>query len=133
MSSDIFKVSILHMDSIHCGSHLVPYIVDTFIQNLPSSTHVLITDTRHAALYLDFTAEFDGRLKQSQVYPVEDDSETLVVEGGRSALGTPESGKEIYLWECRYYGPFPYYSLRACQIKEFEATTTIMGNTRMKH
>ncbi|KIJ27904.1 hypothetical protein M422DRAFT_270841 [Sphaerobolus stellatus SS14] len=128
MSTDIFKVSILHMDSIHCGFHLVPYIVETFFQNLPSSTHVLITDTRHAVLYLDFTAEFDGRLKRSQ----EDDSETLVVEGGRSALGTPESGKGIYLWECRYCGPFPYYSLRACQIKEFEANDRITGNTRMK-
>ncbi|KIJ23598.1 hypothetical protein M422DRAFT_275790 [Sphaerobolus stellatus SS14] len=32
------------------------------LQSLPSSTHVLINDTRIAALYLDFTAEFQSKL-----------------------------------------------------------------------
>ncbi|CCM01245.1 uncharacterized protein FIBRA_03294 [Fibroporia radiculosa] len=50
--ADIQKVSILGKESIHCGLHLVPYIVDTVLQTLPSSTYVLVTDTNVASLHL---------------------------------------------------------------------------------
>jgi pentafunctional AROM polypeptide len=52
MVTDVQGVSILHKDSIHCGFHLIPYIVDTVLKTLLSSTYVLITDTRVAALHL---------------------------------------------------------------------------------
>ena len=62
-NTDLLKVSILHKESIHCGFHLIPYIVDTVLETLPSSTYVLITDTRIAALYLDeFNVEFQNKL-----------------------------------------------------------------------
>ena len=35
---DVRKVSILGKDPIHCGFHLVPYIVKTVTETLPSST-----------------------------------------------------------------------------------------------
>ena len=58
-SADIQKVSILGKESIHCGIHLIPYIVKTVIETLPSSTYVLVTDTNIGALYLPaFRAEF---------------------------------------------------------------------------
>lgn len=63
MATDIQKVSILHKDSIHCGFHLVPYIVNTVLRTLASSTYVLVTDTRVAALHLKkFQDEFSGNL-----------------------------------------------------------------------
>ena len=59
-SVDVRKVSILGKDSIHCGFHLVPYIVKTVTETLPSSTYVLITDTNVGHLHLSsFQVEFD--------------------------------------------------------------------------
>ena len=59
-SPDIRKVSILGKGSIHCGFHLITYIVETILQTLPSSTYVLITDTNVADLHLPaFQSEFD--------------------------------------------------------------------------
>ncbi|KAH9975271.1 Pentafunctional AroM protein [Lactifluus volemus] len=51
--TDIYKVSILSKDSIHCGFHLVPYITRTVLETLPASAHVLITDTNIARLHLE--------------------------------------------------------------------------------
>lgn len=50
--ADILKVSILGKDSIHCGFHLIPYIANTVITTLQSSTYVLITDTNIAKFHL---------------------------------------------------------------------------------
>jgi pentafunctional AROM polypeptide len=51
--TDIYKVSILGKQSIHCGFHLVPYIARTVLDTLPASTYALITDTNIARLHLD--------------------------------------------------------------------------------
>lgn len=51
--TDVYKVSILGKDSIHCGFHLVPYIARTVLDTLPASAYVLVTDTNIASLYLD--------------------------------------------------------------------------------
>ncbi|TFK19609.1 Shikimate dehydrogenase [Coprinopsis marcescibilis] len=65
---DIHKVSILGKESIHCGFHLIPYIAQTVLTTLPSSTYVLITDTNIAKLHLDaFEAEFSRALESSTV------------------------------------------------------------------
>jgi pentafunctional AROM polypeptide len=62
-STDITTVSILGKNSIHCGFHLVPYIVRTVVESLPASTYVLITDTTVAKYYLDkFQEEFGSLL-----------------------------------------------------------------------
>ncbi|KAF7795466.1 hypothetical protein EIP86_006627 [Pleurotus ostreatoroseus] len=59
-TTDIRKVSILGKESIHCGLHLVPYIVRTVLDTVPSSTYVLFTDTNVGNLHLAaFEAEFD--------------------------------------------------------------------------
>jgi pentafunctional AROM polypeptide len=64
--ADTFKVSILGKNSIHCGFHLIPYIVRTVLETLPSSTYVLITDTNVAGFYLSkFADEFNANLKNS--------------------------------------------------------------------
>lgn len=64
---DISRVSILGRDSIHLGFHLVPYIVQTLLSELPSSAYVLITDTSLATLYLQpFVDEFAKQLQASQ-------------------------------------------------------------------
>ena len=64
---NIQKVSILGKESIHCGFHLVPYIVQTVLKTLPSSAYVLITDTNVASLYLAaFTSEFNTALANSR-------------------------------------------------------------------
>ncbi|EJD07924.1 Pentafunctional AroM protein [Fomitiporia mediterranea MF3/22] len=61
---EIKKVSILGRDSIHCGFHLAPHIVQTVLDTLPSSTYVLITDTVVGSHYLSrFDDEF---LRQKQ-------------------------------------------------------------------
>jgi len=63
---DVQKVSILSKESIHCGFHLIPYIVQTVLQTIPSSTYVLITDTNVASLYLAaFNTEFNAALANS--------------------------------------------------------------------
>ncbi|KAI9057708.1 aromatic amino acid family biosynthesis-like protein [Trametes sanguinea] len=64
---DVRKVSILGKDSIHCGFHLIPYIVKTVIETLPSSTYVLVTDTNVGNLHVPaFQAEFDARKGESR-------------------------------------------------------------------
>ena len=45
-------MSILGKESIHCGFGLVPPIIKTVIETLPSSTYVLITDTIVASYHL---------------------------------------------------------------------------------
>lgn len=62
-SPNIKKVSILGKDSIHCGFGLVPYIVKTVTETLPSSTYVLITDTIVAGYHLKkFQYAFESAL-----------------------------------------------------------------------
>lgn len=62
-TTDILKVSILGKESIHCGFHLIPYIVRTVLTTLPSSTYVLITDTNVANFHLEsFEKEFTKAL-----------------------------------------------------------------------
>ena len=62
-STDITTVSILGKNSIHCGFHLVPYIVRIVVETIPASTYVLITDTTVANYYLDrFEDEFPSLL-----------------------------------------------------------------------
>lgn len=46
-------MSILGNESIHCGFHLIPHIVETVLSTLTSSTYVLFTDTNLAPRYLD--------------------------------------------------------------------------------
>ncbi|EPQ51509.1 Pentafunctional AroM protein [Gloeophyllum trabeum ATCC 11539] len=63
--TDVDKVSILGKESIHCGFHLIPYIVDTVVKTLPSSTYVLITDTNVAGFHLPaFESEFDQAISK---------------------------------------------------------------------
>ncbi|KAH8996222.1 Pentafunctional AroM protein [Lactarius akahatsu] len=69
--TDVYKVSILGKDSIHCGFHLVPYIARTVLDTLPASAYVLITDTNIASLHLDafkqgFKEELSRLRKQSR-------------------------------------------------------------------
>ncbi|EPS94332.1 hypothetical protein FOMPIDRAFT_67286 [Fomitopsis schrenkii] len=60
-TTSVQKVSILGRESIHCGFHLVPYIVKTILDTLPASTYVLVTDTNVANLHLaSFQSVFDG-------------------------------------------------------------------------
>ncbi|EGN94414.1 hypothetical protein SERLA73DRAFT_114628 [Serpula lacrymans var. lacrymans S7.3] len=63
--TDILKVSILGKESIHCGFHLIPYIVNTVITTLPSSAYVLVTDTHVANFHLTaFEAEFNAAFEK---------------------------------------------------------------------
>ena len=71
-STDIRKVPILGKESIHCGFHLVPYIVKTVLETLPSSTYVLFTDTNVGNLHLPaFETEFEKGIKSltSEIKP----------------------------------------------------------------
>jgi len=62
-TADVQKVSILGKESIHCGFHLVPYIVKTVLDTLPASTYVLVTDTNVAGLHLAaFQSAFDEHM-----------------------------------------------------------------------
>ncbi|TFY56021.1 hypothetical protein EVG20_g9094, partial [Dentipellis fragilis] len=61
-AADISKVSILGKESIHCGIHLVPYIVDTVLTTLPASAYALFTDKNIANLHL---ASFETEFKQA--------------------------------------------------------------------
>ncbi|KAI0083872.1 Pentafunctional AroM protein [Irpex rosettiformis] len=62
-TTDIRKVSILGRESIHCGFHLVPYIVKTILQTLQSSTYVLFTDSNVGKLHLPtFEKEFASEI-----------------------------------------------------------------------
>ncbi|KAG6820344.1 hypothetical protein H0H93_002004 [Arthromyces matolae] len=65
-TTDVLKVSILGKESIHCGFHLIPYIAQTVITTLPSSTYVLITDTNVAGFHLKaFEQEFEASIKKA--------------------------------------------------------------------
>ncbi|KZO90626.1 putative ARO1-Pentafunctional AROM polypeptide [Calocera viscosa TUFC12733] len=65
---DLYKVSILGKESIHCGFHLIPYIAHTVLTTLSSSTYVLVTDTRVAKFHLGaFQAAFDAELSSIPV------------------------------------------------------------------
>ncbi|KAJ3503558.1 hypothetical protein NLJ89_g8376 [Agrocybe chaxingu] len=65
-NTDVFKVSILGKESIHCGFHLIPYIARTVLSTLPSSTYILITDTNVANFHLKaFEQEFNAILDSS--------------------------------------------------------------------
>lgn len=62
-NTHIKKVHILGKDSIHCGFHLIPYIVETVLGTLPASAYVLITDSHVAKFHLDkFKHEFDSKI-----------------------------------------------------------------------
>ncbi|KAK7438079.1 hypothetical protein VKT23_018245 [Stygiomarasmius scandens] len=62
-TTDVQKVSILGKESIHCGFHLIPHIVQTVLAKLPSSTYVLITDSNIAKFHLTtFEQEFNAAL-----------------------------------------------------------------------
>ena len=64
--TEIKKVSILGKDSIHCGFHLVPYIVQTVLETLPASAYVLVTDSNVAKFHLDkFGHEFTKQIESS--------------------------------------------------------------------
>ncbi|GAA6010072.1 hypothetical protein JCM11491_005854 [Sporobolomyces phaffii] len=57
------KVSILGSESIHCGFHLIPYIVETVLSTLQSSTYVLFTDSHLSNLYLPaFSTAFQAAI-----------------------------------------------------------------------
>lgn len=61
-ATSVQKVSILGRESIHCGFHLVPYIVKIVLDTLPASTYVIVTDTNVASLHLaSFQSAFDDR------------------------------------------------------------------------
>jgi pentafunctional AROM polypeptide len=63
--TDVQKVSILGKESIHCGFHLIPYIVHTVLTTLPTSTYALITDWNVAHLHLKaFEDEFTTQLEK---------------------------------------------------------------------
>lgn len=49
---EITKVSVLGKEVLHCGFHLSSYIARTVIETLPSSTYVILTDTRVASFHL---------------------------------------------------------------------------------
>ncbi|EKM53058.1 uncharacterized protein PHACADRAFT_210784 [Phanerochaete carnosa HHB-10118-sp] len=71
-SADIRKVSILGKETIHCGFHLVPHVVQTVLETLPSSTYVLFTDTNVGNLHLStFEEEFEKGIRnvKSEVKP----------------------------------------------------------------
>jgi pentafunctional AROM polypeptide len=64
--TDVKKVSILGKESIHCGFHLIPYIVHTLLTTLPTSTFALITDWNVAHLHLRaFEDEFTVQLEKA--------------------------------------------------------------------
>ena len=62
----IKKVDILGKDSIHCGFHLIPYIVETVLDTLPASAYVLVTDSHVAKFHLDkFKTQFTQQIQSS--------------------------------------------------------------------
>ena len=59
--TSVLKVSILGKESIHCGYHLIPHIVQTVLSTLPSSNYILITDANVAKFHLKaFQDEFSS-------------------------------------------------------------------------
>jgi pentafunctional AROM polypeptide len=66
--TDIKKVSILGKDSIHCGFHLIPYIVETVLGTLQASAYVLITDSHVAKFHLNkFEDEFSKQIRSNNL------------------------------------------------------------------
>src|SRR5258708_6663224 len=64
---EIFKVSVLGKESIHCGFHLSPYIADTVLRTLPASTYVLLTDTHIASFHLShYESVFEAAIRGSR-------------------------------------------------------------------
>lgn len=62
--ADVLKISILGNESIHAGFHLLPYIFETILSTLPSSTYALVTDTNLSQLYLpDIKQAFEKAAK----------------------------------------------------------------------
>lgn len=62
---DVDVVSILGRESIHCGLHLVPHIIQTVLESLASSTYVLVTDTNLAEIYgKQFSDEFKRQVEE---------------------------------------------------------------------
>lgn len=49
--AEVLKIPILGNESIHVGFHLLPYIFNTILTTLPSSTYALITDTNLSRIY----------------------------------------------------------------------------------
>lgn len=55
----------MNSESIHCGFHLIPYIVETVLSTLQSSTYVLFTDSHLAPLYLaEFADAFERAIAE---------------------------------------------------------------------
>lgn len=63
-SADVLKISILGNESIHVGFHLLPYIFNTIVSTLPSSTYALVTDTNLSAIYGDAVREAFEKAKK---------------------------------------------------------------------
>ncbi len=90
--TDVFKVSILGKESIHCGFHLVPYIVHTVTSTLPSSNYVLITDTNVAKWHLDaFEEEFDARAPVAPPNGAASKSNGAAVNGLTNGAAKPQN------------------------------------------
>ncbi|GAA5896873.1 hypothetical protein JCM6882_005055 [Rhodosporidiobolus microsporus] len=61
----IDKVAILGNETIHCGFHLIPYIVETVLTTVQSSTYVLFTDSNLAPRYLSqFASAFESAIAE---------------------------------------------------------------------
>jgi pentafunctional AROM polypeptide len=63
---DIEKVSILGQESIHVGFRLWEYVVSDMLENFPSWTYVIITDTNVGPLYLPRLTEAFKRAQQAE-------------------------------------------------------------------
>lgn len=62
-STRVDKISILGRESIHLGFHLIPYIAQTVVETLPSSTYALVTDDNLAPLLLEeYTSTFQAAI-----------------------------------------------------------------------
>lgn len=84
--ADVLKVSILGKDSIHCGFHLIPYIAQTVLSNLPSSTYVLVTDTNVANFHLTaFEKEFELRISSLPTSSTKPRFLSLVIPPGETS------------------------------------------------
>jgi pentafunctional AROM polypeptide len=59
---------ILHNESIHCGFHLIPHIVQTVLTTLPSSVYAIITDTNVGPLFLpSLQSTFESQIAKAGV------------------------------------------------------------------
>ena len=84
--ADVLKVSILGKDSIHCGFHLIPYIAQNVLSNLPSSTYILVTDTNVANFHLAaFEKEFERRISSLPTSSTKPRFLSLVIPPGETS------------------------------------------------